>query len=82
MPRIFMRPIALAVFLLLATAIPISFIMLPIYLITGEPVEGYAADLLFVLSWGINLSIAEWVIRRRKFRKPQTPMPLTIGNIA
>ena len=45
-------------------AATISFIMLPIFLITGEPVEGYAADLLFVLSWVINIVIAEWVIRR------------------
>jgi Predicted membrane protein (DUF2306) len=42
----------------------ISFIQLPIFLITGKPVEGYLADSLFVLSWVINLSIAEWVIRR------------------
>ncbi len=41
----------------------ISFIQLPIFLITGKPVEGYAADLMFVASWGINLMIAEWVIR-------------------
>ena len=63
-------------------AATISFIMLPIYLITGKAVEGYASDLLFVLSWVINLSIAEWVIRRTKVRKPQTPTPLTHGNIA
>ncbi len=42
----------------------ISFIMLPIFLITGKPVEGYAADLLFVASWVINIAIAEWVIRQ------------------
>ena len=45
-------------------AATISFIMLPIFLITGKVVEGYLADLLFVLSWVINLTIAEWVIRR------------------
>ncbi len=44
----------------------ISFIMLPIFLITGKPVEGYAADLLFVASWVINIAIAEWVIRKAK----------------
>jgi Predicted membrane protein (DUF2306) len=44
----------------------ISFIMLPIFLIRGEAPTGYAADLLFVLSWVINLSIAEWIIRRGK----------------
>jgi Predicted membrane protein (DUF2306) len=44
----------------------ISFIMLPIFLIRGEAPTGYSADLLFVLSWVINLSIAEWTIRRPK----------------
>jgi hypothetical protein len=44
----------------------ISFIGLPIFLITGVPPTGYALDLLFVLSWVINLSIAEWTIRRPK----------------
>lgn len=41
-----------------------AFIQLPIFLITGEPLEGYAADVLFVAAWAINLAIAEWVIRR------------------
>ena len=60
----------------------ISFIMLPIFLITGKPVEGYAADLLFVASWLINISIAEWVIRRgkpgaipRHISPPPAPLP-------
>ena len=47
-------------------AATISFIMLPIFLITGKAVQGYGADLLFVASWGINVAIAEWVIRRGK----------------
>jgi Predicted membrane protein (DUF2306) len=47
-------------------AATISFIMLPIFLIRGDAPTGYAADLLFVLSWVINLSIAEWTIRRPK----------------
>jgi uncharacterized membrane protein len=42
----------------------ISFIMLPIFLITGRAVEGYGADMLFVASWATNIAIAEWVIRR------------------
>ncbi len=42
----------------------VSFLMLPIFIISGEPVEGYAADLVFVVSWAINIGIAEWVIRR------------------
>jgi uncharacterized membrane protein len=42
----------------------ISFIMFPIFLTTGEPPEGYAADFLFVASWIINITIAELVVRR------------------
>jgi hypothetical protein len=41
----------------------IAFIQLPIFLIRGKALEGYLADSLFVLSWVINLTIAELVIR-------------------
>jgi Predicted membrane protein (DUF2306) len=41
----------------------IAFIQLPIFLIKGKALEGYFADSLFVLSWAINLTIAELVIR-------------------
>lgn len=41
----------------------ISFIQLPIFLIRGRALEGYAADFMFVASWLINIAIAEWVIR-------------------
>lgn len=41
----------------------IAFIFLPIFLITGKPPEGYLGDSLVVLSWVINLALAEWVIR-------------------
>jgi hypothetical protein len=42
----------------------VSFILFPIYIITGEPPNGLAADLAFVASWVINIGIAEMVIRR------------------
>lgn len=42
----------------------ISFIMLPIFLIRGKALEGYLADGLFVLSWVINLTVAEIIIRQ------------------
>ena len=60
----------------------ISLIMMPIFLITGEPMKGYAADVAFVASWGINIAIAEWAIRKAKPvvikspRKSQQPLPL------
>ena len=44
-------------------AATIAFIQLPIFLIRGKALEGYFADSLFVLSWIINLTIAELVIR-------------------
>ena len=42
----------------------ISFIMFPIFIITGEPPVGMVSDLIFVASWAINIAIGEWVIRR------------------
>jgi hypothetical protein len=42
----------------------VSFFALPVYLVTGEPVVGVTADMLFVWSWALNLWIAERVIRR------------------
>ena len=60
----------------------IAFIQLPIFLITGKPLEGFTADLLFVASWVINIAIAEWVIRRsapsaiKRPRKSAPPAPL------
>ena len=47
----------------MGSATLVAFIQLPVFLITGEPLQGYAADLIFVASWAINLGIAEWVIR-------------------
>jgi Predicted membrane protein (DUF2306) len=54
-------------------AATIAFIQLPIFLIKGKALEGYFADSLFVLSWVINLTLAELVIRflRTKIKAPQ-----------
>lgn len=45
-------------------AAAVSLMFFPIFVVTGSPPVGVLADLLFVLSWVINLAIAEWVIRR------------------
>ena len=50
----------------------ISFIMLPIFLIRGKALEGYLADSLFVLSWVINLTLAETTIRHIESRSEKT----------
>ena len=49
-------------------SVTVSFIMLPIFLINGEPLTGYAADLLSVASFAVNIGVAEWVIRRPMLR--------------
>jgi len=36
----------------------------PIFLITGAPPRGLVADLIFVCAWGLNVLVAELVIRR------------------
>jgi hypothetical protein len=53
-------------------AATISFIQLPIFLIRGKALEGYLADSLFVLSWVINLTLAEIVIRNIKLQSQKT----------
>jgi hypothetical protein len=50
----------------------ISLIMLPIFLTRGKALEGYLADGLFVLSWVLNLTIAEIIIRRIDTRSLKT----------
>ncbi len=54
-------------------AATIALIQFPIFIITGAPVEGIAADMLFVVSWIINIGIGEWVIRRGF--EPTGPLP-------
>ena len=51
----------------------VAFVMLPIYLVTGEPVTGLWSDLVFVGSWGANLLVAEWVIARGRQSARQAP---------
>lgn len=53
-------------------AATVSFLLFPIFLITGEAPKGYVADLVFVGSWVINIAIAEAVIRRPMARSGGT----------
>jgi hypothetical protein len=43
----------------------------PWMLLTGQGV-GLPRDLLMVLSWAINIGVAEWIIRARKTRPQKT----------
>ncbi len=55
-------------------AATVSFLLFPIFLITGEAPKGYVADLVFVGSWVINIAIAEAVIRRPMARSGGTAL--------
>ena len=48
-----------------------SLMLFPVFIATGEPPEGTLSDLIFVLSWGINIALAEWVIRRSRPARPR-----------
>ncbi len=54
----------------------VSLIFFPIYIVTGEPVEGLASDIVFVAAWSLNLVLAEWVIRRRP-EPGAVPLPVS-----
>jgi hypothetical protein len=41
----------------------VSLVFFPIYIITGQPPNGLASDLLFVASWVLTIAFAEVVIR-------------------
>lgn len=42
----------------------VALVMYPIYLITGAPLMGLAADIMVVGMWLLNIVLAEWVVRR------------------
>ncbi len=46
----------------------VGLVFFPIYIVTGAPPMGLASDLLFAVSWALNVGFAEWVIRRLSSR--------------
>lgn len=49
----------------------VAILLFPIFLMTGEEINGLASDLVFVASWVINIVIAEAVIARIKRKGAQ-----------
>ncbi len=47
---------------------PVSLVMFPIYLITGEPPTGLASDLVVVGMWLFTIALGEWIARRPAYR--------------
>ncbi|MFK7902299.1 MAG: DUF2306 domain-containing protein [Nitratireductor sp.] len=44
-------------------ATPVAIVLLPIFLITGEPPTGLVSDIAFVGSWALCVVIGEYVVR-------------------
>lgn len=42
----------------------VDLVSFPIYLVSGQPLNGLASDLVFASWWALNVGFAEWVIRR------------------
>jgi Predicted membrane protein (DUF2306) len=47
-----------------------ALLFLPLMLILGHEVLGFSRDVLMSLAWGINVVVAEWLIRRRAAAAP------------
>ena len=47
-----------------------TVLLLPVFLILGE-VRGVLVDLVVIGAWGVNLSVAEWIIRHPGFSNNQ-----------
>lgn len=41
----------------------VALVYIPLYIVTGEPPIGLTSDILFVVSWTLNIVVAEMVIR-------------------
>lgn len=52
----------------------VALVMFPLYLITGEPPRGLAADIVVVGMWLFNIALGEWVVRRLAY--PGAPQPV------
>ena len=53
---------------------PVALVMFPIYLITGEPPRGLAADTVVVGIWLLTIALGEWVVWRLAFPRPLQPV--------
>jgi uncharacterized membrane protein len=52
---------------------PVALVMLPLYLITGEPPTGLASDIVVVGMWLLNIALGEWVVRGLAFPRSRLP---------
>lgn len=51
----------------------VALVYIPIYIVTGQPPIGLTSDILFVVSWVMNIAFAEVVIRHVSRSRPIVP---------
>jgi hypothetical protein len=51
----------------------VALVFFPIYIITGQPPNGLASDILFVASWVLTIAFAEVVLRYSPHSTPRVP---------
>ena len=51
----------------------VALVFFPIYIITGQPPNGLASDILFVASWILTVAFAEVIIRHSTRPRPRLP---------
>jgi uncharacterized membrane protein len=51
----------------------VALVYIPLYLVTGQPPIGLLSDVLFVISWTLNIVVAEMVIRHIAHSPAQVP---------
>lgn len=47
----------------------VALVMLPMYLIIGEPLSGVSSDMVFIGWWLIMIALGEWIIKVNSSRK-------------
>jgi len=51
----------------------VALVFFPIYIITGQPPNGVASDILFVASWFLTIAFAEVVLRSSSYSPSHSP---------
>lgn len=51
----------------------VALVFFPLYIVTGQPPIGLTSDILFVVSWVLNIAVAEVVIRHSSRLRPEVP---------
>ena len=51
----------------------VALVFIPLYIVTGQPPIGLTSDILLVVTWLLNIAVAEMVIRRSSRSRLEVP---------